>query len=129
MKLRAEWGRDGDMTRIDERSLFRIAGEEYEQAYAAMLKPPHRWGEWVAVWHPRWQQIVGYARLRPKDWFTFGIDSGEIAGPWPTKRHALYSLRLKSAAKVESGVYQTDEHYVFTRDRAERVNVNQEELL
>lgn len=132
----AEWGRGrngestGEFENVDEQSLYRIAGDEYEAAYAAMAKPPHRWGEWAALFHPRFKgQIVGYRRLRPKEWFTFGKDSGEIAGPWPTKRHALYSLRLKSARTVESGVYETDEHYVFTRDRAERINLTQEDLL
>lgn len=136
--ITATWSTDaqgrstGEFDGVDEQSLWRITGETalYDEAVAAMLKPPHRWGEWAAVFHPTFKgQIIGYRRLRPKDWFTAGKDSGEITGPWPTKRHALYSLRLKKARTVESGVYETDDHYVFTRDRVERISLTEEDLL
>ena len=136
--LKATWTVDregrstGDMDGIDEQSLYSIAGEDYDEAYAAMLVAPHRWGEWAAVFHPRFAgQIVGYRRLRAKDWSTFNDATDEVTGPWPTKRHALYSLRLKTSQKTKtSGVYTAgDHHIVFTRDRVEHTGLSEEKLL
>jgi len=130
--VKAGWGRDGDFTGVDEQSLWRLTGSSpvYEEAWAALSKPPYRWGEWVAVFHPTFAgQIVGYRRLRPKDWFTFNLDTGNIRGPFPTKRHGLRAIRESSSSTVEAGVYLTAGHYVFTRDKAARINVKEEELL
>lgn len=136
--IRATWGTDsqgrstGEFVGIDEQSLYSVAGDEYDEAYKAMLKPPHRWGEWAAVFHPRFAgQIIGYRRLRPKDWFTLNDETDEVTGPWPTKRHALYSLRLKTSQKTKtSGLYTAGEHHiVFTRDRVEHTGLTEEALI
>jgi SLT domain-containing protein len=122
----------GAMDGIDEQSLYNVAGEQYDEAAAAMAKAPHRWGEWAAVFHPRFAgQIVGYCRLRPKDWFTLNAETDEVTGPYGTKRHALYSLRSKTSRIVRSGVYavgDSNEMLVFTRDRAEGLGLTEEQL-
>jgi hypothetical protein len=113
------------------RVLVRVHGEEaasgqYTEAVKAVLSTG-KYGEWHTVTNDH-GQILGYRRLNPKEWFTFGKDSGEIGGPFPTKRLTLSALRAKKAAKVEGGIYETEEHYVFTRDRAETLQLNPEEL-
>jgi hypothetical protein len=132
-KRRAEWeqtvnGATGDMIGFSHNSLFTVAGsmEEYEAASAAMLKPPHRWGEWVAVFHPKWDQIVGYVRLNPKDWYRLA-DDGTVEGPFDMKRRAWPG----KTSKVAAGVYRVDEASmtIFTRDQAETLDLNPEEDL
>ena len=113
------------------RVLVRVHGEDeasdhYPDAVRAIAETG-RYGEWHAVFNG-FGQVLGYKRLNPKEWFTFGKDDGKLNGPFPTKRLALATQRLKSARTVEAGVYETDDHYFFTRDRAERVNVKPEEL-
>lgn len=120
---RAEWeyarGQPtGEMTGIDERSLYRVAGDDYEEAFEAMARPPHRWGEWVAVFHPRFEgQIVGYTRLRPTDWFCVpeGGSIENVEGPFPTKKLILSKLRQTTSEKVRTSVYRAAGHLIFTR--------------
>lgn len=131
-KRRAEWERTtegaptGDMVGFTHQSLFAVAGDEYEEAYQAVLKPPHRWGEWAAVFHPTWDQIVGYVRLNPKDWYTLDDATDEVQGPFSMKRRAFPG----KTKRVRPGVYAVPDAnlLVFTRDQAEGLGLNPEEL-
>lgn len=136
---RAAWATDnsgnptGELAGVDERSLFRVAGEYYEEAVAAMAAPPHRWGEWVALFHPNegWDQIVGYRHLDPKHWFTVPEGGGleDVQGPFAMKRRALVAVGATSSKSVAAGHYRAKGHIVFTRDNAlEVLSAQPEEL-
>lgn len=110
--------------------LVRVHGEEealanYERATKQILAHG-QYEQWVAVRNG--SQITGYRRINPKDWFTFGLEDGEIHGPFQTKRHALHKLGLKKAKSLGPGQYETPAHYVFTRDRAGALRIDPEEL-
>ena len=111
---------------FDERSIAKVAGDQYDEATAAILASG-RWGDWVAVQHPRFNQIVGYRRLRQKDWFTVN-EANEVGGPFKVKRHAVTSLGATKAKTVEPGVYAVGDTLIFTRDKAEGLNLTQEDL-
>jgi hypothetical protein len=105
-----------------------VAGSDmarYDEARAAMREPPHRFGEWAAVFHPKWDQIVGYVRLNPSDWYRLS-DAGEVEGPFDMKRRAWPG----KCRKVGPGVYVAAEAgwTVFTRANAPEVGLNPEEL-
>jgi hypothetical protein len=102
--------------------------DRYEEACRALASPPHRWGEWVAVFHPKFDgQIVGYRRLRRKDWFLLpeGGRVDEVVGPYATKGAILRMLGFKTSKQVQSGVYTVEGWILFTRDRAEKLNLQE----
>ena len=90
--------------------------EVYKEATTAVVETG-RWREWEAVMRPG-GQITGFRRLRAGDWFTMEIETGEVAGPFTTKRLALATIREKSASKIEAGVYEAGGHRIFTREAA-----------
>ena len=127
-KRRAGWDKAGEFTGLDARALSEcVPWEEYDEATDAISRPPYRYGEWVAVFHPRGgDQIVGYAREREGDWF---IRTGsQIQGPFDTKKLCLAVVRGKSATKVEAGVYLHNDSTIFTRGKSERVLLEGESL-
>lgn len=102
--------------KCDTTSLYDIAGEQYDEAHAAMLKD-HRWGEWVAVFHPRFTgQIIGYVRLKENEWFV--EKDGEVEGPWDTLTTCKKIAKAKRATKVEAGIYKANGYVMFTRANA-----------
>jgi hypothetical protein len=116
------------MVGYDKRSLMEcVRSEEYEEALAAVARPPYRYGEWEAVFHPRFSgQIVGYAKDNPKEWFV--RHGEEIKGPFDTKKLCLAVVGGKTATKVEAGIYLHNDSTIFTRDKADRVLLEGEEL-
>ena len=114
------------------RVLLRVHGSEeamsrYDEAKATVLATG-RYGEWEAV-KTELGQLLGFRRLNPKDWFVQHTESGEVRGAYGTKRHALHALGTKSASKTEtSGIYSIPGWYIFTRDRAGVLGINEEEL-
>lgn len=83
--------------------------------------------QYVAVLHPREvrngspdPQIVGYQKLRAKDWFV-AKDGVVLYGPRTTKRGCLAQIGAKRGRTVEAGWYRAKGHDVFTRNMAEKV--------
>jgi hypothetical protein len=113
------------------RVLTRVHGEDEAMAHydkaAETVLATGRYGEWLAVKTPL-GQITGYRRANPKEWF-YRMKDGRIEGPFPTKKLVLSCLRAKGATKIDAGVYAHGDTMLFTRDRAEAVNLTQEELL
>jgi hypothetical protein len=114
------------------RVLVRVHGEadasSHYQAAVEAIKADRKYGEWAAVMKPGTEQIIGYRRINPKEWYTRNESTGTIRGPFSTKRLALSALREKSASKAGSGIYRTPQHAVFTRDRATALGLTEEEL-
>lgn len=104
----------------------------YEEAAFECFRRGEPWvgpdGEtYMAVFHPREvaagsedPQIVGYQKLRSKDWF-IAKDGEVLYGPRTTKRGCLAQIGAKRGKIVEAGWYRAKGHDVFTRDMAEKV--------
>ena len=91
----------------------------YDAATKAILLTG-KWKEWETVTGPG-GQILGYRRLRPNDWFIRDDETGEVKGPFPTKRLCLATVRAKSGTKISTGVYATEGSTLFTRAQSKAV--------
>ncbi len=100
----------------------------YEEAVLAMVAE----GCWTgpngtcyeALYHARWDDmIVGYRKLREKDWFIRTVEGDEekITGPFKTKRACIRRLGEKRSTTIEAGYYLAGKGAIFTRDMAKRV--------
>jgi hypothetical protein len=89
-----------------------------DRAQRAIVKTG-RWKEWEAVKRPT-GQIIGYRKLRDGDWFVVD-NNGCFEGPFKTKRLCLAKLRVKSATKIDSGIYQAGDNRICTRARLDDV--------
>lgn len=102
---------------------------KYREAWQAMVSEG-RWGEYIMQYHTLQsghRLHVGYRYANPKDWFT--LEEGEIDGPFPSKKLILHKHRVKASKTLGTGQYQvTNTVVAFTRDQAEAVGLQQEEL-
>jgi len=96
----------------------------YDEAVLAMVAE----GCWTgpngvtyeALFHSSFDDmIVGYRKLREKDWFT--ERDGEVAGPFRTKRLCIRNAGAKRSEIVRAGHYIANGTNIFTRDMAEQV--------
>ena len=98
------------------------------EATEAMIRD-HRWRGYRMVFAATpsgYPYHVGYRFANPRDWFV--KTEVMIDGPFRSKRLCLRVLRVKSAAKVEAGVYQAGDSFIFTRANAASVGVDEEVL-
>ena len=90
----------------------------YEKATRA-IRRTGKWKEWEAVKRAD-GQIIGYRRLRAGDWFIRRTDgTGEVRGPFKTKRLCLANVREQKGTKVSPGVYTAGDYTLFTRESGE----------
>jgi len=97
-----------------------------DEHIAPAIVAEHEWAgpdgvPFVSVFDSRTgHMLCGFRRLDPDDWFIYRHDGEvEVSGPYRTKKLCLKLLNERTGKIRQSGLYETENGIIFTRENAE----------